>query len=260
MANLLNGKSIVIIGGTSGIGLAASKSFIREGAKVLALGVPDGPQPSLGKNGFVLLADARQEGVAEHAIDRCIQLFGGFDGIYHVAGGSGRKKGDGALHELTLDGWNYTMELNLTSLMLSNKAAIRQLLKQKKGGVIVNTGSVLSTHPSAEFFATHAYAASKAAIVGLSKAASATYADKNIRINVIAPGLTDTPMSARAKKDKAIQRFIRSKQPLDGGRMAKPEDLNGMAVFLFSDSAQFITGQVIQVDGGWSVSEGGKSK
>lgn len=260
MERVLKGKSIVIIGGTSGIGLSASRAFQNAGANVVAVGAPDGPHPSLGKNGVVLMADARSEGVAEHAIDRCLQEFGGFSGLYHIAGGSGRKKGDGALHEMSLEGWNYTMNLNLTSVMLSNRAAILQLLKQKRGGCILNTGSVLASSPSADFFSTHAYAASKSAINGLSMASAASYASKNIRINVIAPGLTDTPMALRAKKDPAIQRYIKSKQPLDGGRMAMAEDMDGLAVFLFSDASKFITGQIIQVDGGWSVSEGEKSK
>lgn len=260
MGKELTGKSIVIIGGTSGIGLSASKAFLNAGANVVAVGSPDGPNPHLGKNGIVLLADAREEGVAEHSIERSIQAYGRFSGLYHVAGGSGRKMGDGKLHDLTLEGWNYTMDLNLKSLMLSNRAAVSQFLKQKSGGAILNMGSVLASSPSPEFFSTHAYAAAKSAINGLSKAAAAAYASQNIRINVIAPGLTDTPMAARAKKDRTIQKFITSKQPLDGGRMAMTDDMDGLAVFLFSEAARFITGQIIQVDGGWSVSEGGKSK
>lgn len=260
MGKELTGKSIVIIGGTSGIGLSAAKAFIASGAHVVAVGAPDGPIPQLGKNGIVLIADAREEGVAEHSIERSLQVYGGFNGMYHVAGGSGRKLGDGKLHDLTIEGWNYTMDLNLKTVLLSNRAAVRQFLKQKSGGSILNMGSVLATHPSPEFFSTHAYAAAKSAINGLSKASAATYASHNIRINVIAPGLTDTPMATRAKKDRAIQKFITSKQSLDGGRMARADDMDGLAVFLFSDSARFITGQIIEVDGGWSVSEGGKSK
>jgi NAD(P)-dependent dehydrogenase (short-subunit alcohol dehydrogenase family) len=260
MIKLLKGKAIVIMGGTTGIGFSAARALIKSGASVLTVGAPDGPAKSPGKNSIVLLADARQEGVAEHAIDRCIQEFGSFDGLYHIAGGSGRKHGDGPVHQVSKSGWEFTIELNLTSLMLSNRAAVNQLLKQKSGGAILNTGSVLSEHPSPEHFSTHAYAASKAAITGLSKAMASSYARKNIRVNVIVPGLTDTPMASRAKKDKAIQNFIELKQPLDGGRMGNPSDLDGLAVFLFSEAARFITGQTIKVDGGWSVTDAFKSK
>jgi NAD(P)-dependent dehydrogenase (short-subunit alcohol dehydrogenase family) len=85
---------------------------------------------------------------------------------------------------------------------------------------------------------------------------AAYYARYNIRINVVAPGLVKTPMSQRAGADEGIMQFIQTKQPLDGGRIGIPEDVDGAAVFLLSDHSRFITGQVIAVDGGWSVTDG----
>ncbi|MBT8043999.1 MAG: SDR family oxidoreductase, partial [Verrucomicrobiae bacterium] len=82
------------------------------------------------------------------------------------------------------------------------------------------------------------------------------YADQDIRANVIAPALVETPMAQRAAKDETIQNFIQTKQPLDGGRIGCPEDLDGLATYLLSRQSKFLTGQVIAVDGGWSVSEG----
>jgi NAD(P)-dependent dehydrogenase (short-subunit alcohol dehydrogenase family) len=179
--------------------------------------------------------------------------------LYHVAGGSGRKMGDGPLHELTLEGWNKTMELNLTSLMLSNQAAVKKFLEKKQSGTILNMGSVLGYSPSPQFFSTHAYAAAKSAIIGFTKSIAAYYAKDNIRINVIAPALVETPMAQRAAKDEVILNFIKTKQPLDGGRIGRPEDLDGLAVYFMSDLSKFTTGQVIAVDGGWTVSGGGPS-
>ncbi|MBD0299055.1 MAG: SDR family oxidoreductase, partial [Nitrososphaera sp.] len=170
--------------------------------------------------------------------------------------GSGRKFGDGPLHQITLEGWQYTLQLNLTSLMLSNRAAVQAFLEQQQPGVIVNMSSVLGFSPSPRYFATHAYAAAKAAIIGFSKSIAAHYASQNIRVNVIAPALIETPMSQRAAGDDAILQFIKTKQPLDGGRIGIPEDVDGAAVFLLSDQSKFITGQVLSVDGGWTVSEG----
>lgn len=258
---LLEGKSIVIIGGTTGLGLSAARSFISRGAMVVVTGMTavDEAEGAIGSNGVVIGSDARQEGSAESAISLCLERFGGFHGLYHVAGGSGRRYGDGPLHELNLEGWNATLELNLTSLMLSNRAAVRQFHTQGGGGAILNMGSVLATSPSSPYFTTHAYAASKAAIEGFSKSIAAHYAADNIRINVIAPGLIETPMSLRAKSDERIMSFIRTKQPLDGGRIGSTNDLDGMAGLLLSDEGAFITGQVIRVDGGWSVSEGQSS-
>ena len=85
---------------------------------------------------------------------------------------------------------------------------------------------------------------------------AAYYAKNDIRVNVIAPGLVETPMALRAAGDESILSFIKNKQPLDGGRIGKPEDLDGLAVYFMSDDSRFTTGQVIAVDGGWSITEG----
>jgi NAD(P)-dependent dehydrogenase (short-subunit alcohol dehydrogenase family) len=256
----LENKNIVIIGGTTGIGLSAAKAFIQQGAKVIVAGRNEEnveqARAELGKNGQAVTADARKTETAVNAIDLCIKEFGDFDGLYHVAGGSGRKMGDGPLHELSLDGWNKTLELNLTSLMLSNQAAIRKFLELKKPGTILNMGSVLGFSPSPLYFSTHAYAAAKSAIIGFSKAIAAYYAKDNIRVNVIAPGLVETPMAQRAANDKSILSFIKTKQPLDSGRIGGPEDMNGLTIYFMSDQSKFTTGQVVAVDGGWSISEG----
>lgn len=257
---MLEKKNIVIIGGTTGLGLSAAKAFIDNRANVVVIGrkqeSADQVQQQLGNKVIAITGDATQEGVAANAIEKCIEHFGGFDGLYHVAGGSGRKMGDGPLHELTLEGWNKTMELNLTSLMLSNQAAVKKFLELKKVGTILNMSSVLGFSPSPKYFATHAYAASKAAAIGFTKSIAAYYAKQNIRINVIAPALVETPMAQRAANDEHIQSFIKTKQPLDGGRIGQAADLDGLAVYFMSDQSKFTTGQVIAVDGGWTLSEG----
>src|SRR6185503_14950953 len=217
MGKQLENKSIVIIGGTTGIGLSAAKAFITAGARVVVVGRnPESASQAkkiLGENAEALAADATHTETADNSILTCIEEFGSFDGLYHVAGGSGRKMGDGPLHELTLDGWNKTLELNLTSLMLSNQAAIRKFLELKKSGTILNMGSVLGFSPSPKYFSTHAYATAKAAIIGFSKSIAAYYAKDNIRINVVAPALVETPMAQRAANDENILSFIKTKQP-----------------------------------------------
>ena len=210
----------------------------------------------LGENSRAICADATNPSTATKAIELIISEFGGFDGLYHVAGGSGRKFGDGPLHELTLDGWNKTFELNLTSLMLSNQAAVKKFMEINQAGTILNMGSVLGVSPSPKFFSTHAYAATKSAIIGFSKSIASYYSQNNIRINVLAPALVETPMSGRASKDETIQSFIKTKQPLDGGRNGIPSDLDGAALYFMSDYSKFTTGQVLFVDGGWGISEG----
>jgi len=257
---MLHHKNIVIIGGTTGIGLSAAKAFVREGAKIIAIGLsPESAQAAqlqLGHSALVFSGDATDPSTAEQAIQNCLQHFGPLHGLYHVAGGSGRKFGDGPLHELSLEGWNKTFELNLTSLMLSNQAAVRQFKAQGSGGSILNMGSVLGFSPSPRYFVTHAYAAAKSAVIGFTKSIAAYYAADNIRVNLLAPALVETPMSERASSNEAIQRFIQTKQPLDGGRNGQPEDLDGAAVFFMSDASKFATGQTLYVDGGWELSEG----
>jgi NAD(P)-dependent dehydrogenase (short-subunit alcohol dehydrogenase family) len=257
MPGLLKNKNIVIIGGTTGLGLSAAVTFIKNGANVIVVGrnaesVIEAER-LLGKHAAAMSADAVNEEASINAINHCIKKFGSFDGLYHVAGGSGRKMGDGPLHELTLEGWNKTLQLNLTSMMLSNQAAVKKFLELKKGGTILNLGSVLGYSPSPTFFSTHAYAAAKSAIIGFTKSVAAYYANDNIRANVIAPGLVETPMAQRAANDETILAFIKRKQPLDGGRIGQPEDLDGLAMYFMSDQSKFTTGQVVAVDGGWSV-------
>ena len=254
---ILHNKKIIVVGGTSGIGWIAVQKFIEEGAQVLSIGKQENESSNASIEGLTTLyADARKEETIVQAIQMCTDTYKGFDGLFHVAGGSGRSFGDGPLHEMSLEGWEKTLELNATSVMLSNKAAIQYFLTHKKAGAIVNLASVLASHPAPTFFSTHAYAAAKSAIIGLSTAAAAHYAGENIRINVISPGLIETPMSKRATENKAIMDYIKTKQPLDGGRIGKANDLSSMATLLLSDQANFITGQNICIDGGWSVSEG----
>ena len=260
MSHWLEAKSLVIIGGTSGIGLAAARAFIKEGARVIVVGLEDDSVNNAGKilsdGARVMKGNATLQQTAVDAIDMCIEAYGSFDGLYHVAGGSGRKFGDGPLHELTVDGWNHTINLNLTSLMLSNQAAIRKFLDLGVKGSILNVGSVLGYSPSPRHFVTHAYAASKAAVEGFTKSIAAYYASYGIRINTLAPGLIESPMSARAASDPGIMAFIQTKQPLGNGRIGLPDDLTGAAVYFMSDYSAFTTGQILSVDGGWSISEG----
>jgi NAD(P)-dependent dehydrogenase (short-subunit alcohol dehydrogenase family) len=253
-------RVVVIVGGTSGLGLSAAKACIAAGAKTIVVGRdPDtvaAAEKSLGSAARGLAADATDLTTADKGIRLALDTFGSFHALYHVAGGSGRRAGDGPLHEITDAGWQHTLDLNLTSLFLSNRAAVRQFIAQKSSGVVLNMSSVLAFAPSRAHFATHAYAAAKSAVIGFTKSCAAYYAERNIRFNVIAPGLIETPMSKRAASDKQIMSFVATKQPLDGGRIGQPQDLDAAIVYLLSEQSKFVTGQVLAVDGGWSVSEG----
>lgn len=260
-AQPLSDKVIVVVGGTTGLGLSAARAFLAAGARgvvVTGRNAHSGAEAvaELGTAAAAHTGDATDPGHAAGAIALARSRFGGFHGLYHVAGGSGRRLGDGPLHEVTDGGLSATLALNLHSVLLSNRAAVQQFLAQGTGGAVLNMGSVLGWAPSREYFATHVYAAAKAAIVGFTRSTAGYYAPHNIRLNVIAPALVETPMARRAATDERILQFIATKQPLDGGRIGRPDDCDGAAVFLLSDAARFVTGQVLAVDGGWTVSDG----
>lgn len=258
--NRLADKVILVMGGSGGIGLSAARAFVREGARVVIVG-RDEERVSLATRGLGsaacgLAGDAGDARTAERAVALAVRQFGRLTGLYHVAGGSGRRLGDGPLEKTTDDGWRATLRINLDSVFYSNRAAVKQFLVQGTSGSVLNTGSVLGVAPSPRYFATCAYATSKAAIEGMTKSSAAYYAGRNIRFNVLAPALVATPMSERAQEDRAIMDFVATKQPLDGGRIGQPEDLDGAAVHFMSDESRFTTGQVLYVDGGWRLSEG----
>lgn len=250
----------IIMGGTTGLGLAAAIALKENGANVLVVGRnPEScknAEKTLGEGSLSLSGDATKPKTMETAIETTHAAFGSITGLFHVAGGSGRKWGDGPLDKLTLKGWNKTMELNLTSMMLSNRAMINYFLDHNISGVILNMGSVLGYSPSPKYFVTHAYAAAKSAIIGFSKSIASYYAGHNIRINVIAPSLFITPMAKRAAEDEEILQFLKSKQPLDGGRPGASQDINSAVLMFLHPDSKFITGQVLAVDGGWTLSEG----
>jgi len=257
----LDSQVIVIIGGTTGLGFSAARACLAAGAAgVVITGRGEDSAAAalaaLGSRAATLVGNAIDGCHAENAIALAVERFGKFDALYHVAGGSGRKMGDGPLHEVTDEGIEATLDLNLSSMIRSNRAAVRRFLLDKRGGSILNMGSVLGWSPSPRYFATHVYAAAKSAVIGFTKSIAASYAPHGIRANVLAPALVETPMAKRAAEDDDILAFIRTKQPLDGGRIGRPSDLDAAAIYFLSPGSAFTTGQVLAVDGGWEVSEG----
>lgn len=178
-----------------------------------------------------------------------------------MAGISGRRLGDGPLHAATLEGWQTVLAANATSQFLVARASVRRMLAQERDGgwgrgALLLMSTQLARHPAPRHFATHAYAASKGAVESLARAAAAAYAPEGIRVNAIAPSLVATPMSRRAQGDGAVVAYLRRRQPLAGGPI-EAGDVTSVALHLLSPEARMLTGQVVAVDGGWSVSEPG---
>jgi NAD(P)-dependent dehydrogenase (short-subunit alcohol dehydrogenase family) len=255
---------VILITGSTGIAAATATRCVAEGASVFvvsraaehARALADDLAAAGGAVGWIA-ADLAVGDEADGAIAAAVARFGRIDGLFAVAGGSGRKFGDGKIHELTPEGWARTLELNLTSQAMTCRAVVRQLLSQAPNGSgtrgsILLMGSVTATDPSPEMFATHAYAAARAATNGLMTTMAATYAGDGIRVNVVAPALTDTPMATRAAGDARIRAFAARKQPL-AGEMLDPDEVAHAAIYLLSDESRAVTGQLLKVDGGWSV-------
>jgi NAD(P)-dependent dehydrogenase (short-subunit alcohol dehydrogenase family) len=253
----LDGKVAVITGGGSGIGRATAQLFAVEGAQVVVLDIDadsasqtsaslNGPHP--GSSRILDVTDAPQVASAiESVIDTC----GRIDALVNIAGGSGRKWGDGPTDSCTLDGWRKTLALNLDSLFFCCKYALQVMLNQKHG-VIVNISSVLGLVGGDEDFATHAYSASKGGIISLTRSIASYYAPRGIRANVICPGLIATSMSKRAQESEQIRARLPQLQPLTGDFGAS-QDVAQAALYLASDASSFVTGAVLTVDGGWTV-------
>jgi len=226
-----------------------------EGARVFVISLEERDcerlVAAIGGSGYAA-ADLTDESAAEAAFARASDSIGAFDGLFAAAGGSGRRFGDGPVHELSLEAWGRTIELNGAPTFLAAREAISNM--SSAGGSVVLVSSVLPTRPAPRLFPTHGYTAVKGAVNSLATALAAYYAPKKIRVNVIAPGLVRTPMSERAANDPETVEYAVRKQPLAGGFL-EPKAIGDAAVFLLSDESEQITGQIIAVDGGWSVTE-----
>jgi NAD(P)-dependent dehydrogenase (short-subunit alcohol dehydrogenase family) len=251
-------KVAVISGAGSGIGQAVAFLLAREGARLtlLDLNIENGKAneaaiQAAGGKALFIQTDMTRAAQVEQAIQRTIERYGRLDILVNVAGGSGRRWGDGPTEACTEEGWDKTLELNLKSVFLGCKYALAEMLKTGSGS-IVNVASVLGLVGGDADFATHAYAASKGGVISLTRSIAAYYAPQHIRANVVCPGLIATPMSQRAQESQAIRQRLSQLQPLTGD-FGQPEDVAQAVLYLASDTAAFVTGTVLTVDGGWTV-------
>ena len=240
----LQNKVAIVTGGASGIGLATAQLFAEEGARVVIFDVNASELDAL-------RVDVTSASEIEIAMQSVLDKLRRLDILVNVAGGSGRRWGDGPTDSCTIEGWDKTLALNLDSVFYCCKYALQVMLAQGQG-VIVNVSSVLGMVGGDEDFATHAYASSKGAVISLTRSIASYYAPRGIRANVICPGLIATPMSQRAQHSEHIRSRLSQLQPLTGD-FGSPKDVAHAALYLASDESSFVTGSVLTVDGGWTV-------
>lgn len=262
---MVTASPVLLLTGTTGIAAAAARLAAKQGMRLGVVGREMESGEALaaelagaGTECLFHAADLTVAGQVEAAVAGCVERFGRVDLLFSVAGISGRRYGDGPVHACSEEGWDVTLDHNLKSTFLVCRAVLGQMLGQPAGenglrGAIVTMASVLARTPEPRYFATHAYAASKAAVIGLTRSMASYYAPHGIRVNAVAPALVRTPMSRRAQEDPEIMELVRTRQPL-AANLIEPEDVAGAALFLLGDGARAITGEVLTVDAGWSVS------
>jgi NAD(P)-dependent dehydrogenase (short-subunit alcohol dehydrogenase family) len=231
-----DGQRILIAGSRGGIGGACAAALQREGALVHGVDRPE--------------CDITQPGLARRAIDDAIAELGRIDGIVHALGMSGRRLGDGPVTTVSDEAWDEVLRVNLTSVFWLVREGLSTLIQQG-GGSLVIIGSVLA-QTADEDFMTAAYATSKAALLGLVRLAALEGAPHGVRVNVVAAGLVDTAMSARARSNDRITDRLRRLQPL-GGTLVAPDDVASAVLWLLSAASARTTGASIPVDGGWVI-------
>jgi NAD(P)-dependent dehydrogenase (short-subunit alcohol dehydrogenase family) len=242
----LAGKVAIITGGGSGIGRAIAAAFVREGANVVIAGRDqkklNSAATEIGANCLAVVADVSKREDVEKLVAATIAKFKSVNILVNNAG----VLLPGTAEQLSEEDFDQTFDVNVRGLWLLSRAVLPHM-RSAGGGSIINIGSVLSMLGARNRVA---YAASKGAVLAMTRAMALDHAAENIRVNCICPGIVETELVAKFNTDETVRRQRLAMHPV--GRFGQPGDVAGLAVFLASDESRWITGTAQTVDGGYS--------
>ena len=245
----MNGKVVIVTGGAGGIGAEVCKAFASQGVMVAVADMDEARAESVaaevtkaGAEALGVEMDVADENSVKSAVNRTVERFGRVDFLVHCAGNNVKSP----LLDMTLEQWRSSLDTHLTGAFLACREAGRQMVKQGHGGRVVLMSSVAAMSPVPD---RGAYSPAKAGLSNMARLLSLEWAQYNINVNAIAPGVFETPMNTKLINQPERKQKILSRTPM--GRFGNVEEIQGAAIFLASESSNFVTGEVLAVDGGF---------
>lgn len=246
---VLSGQVAIVTGGASGIGRAVVDTFVREGARVFIADINrEGIAQAIATHGHNLVdgcvTNVTDEGAVERMVGRCARRFGGLNIAVNCAGTGAFAP----LHEMPLTEWQRVLDVNLSGMFLCLKHEAAWLIREGRGGAIVNVTSLNARQP-AEGMA--AYCAAKAGVAMLTEVAALELGRFGIRVNAVGPGFVHTPLTEPLRAAPGVEEAFVAQTAL--GFVGEPDDVASLALYLVSPAGRWLTGQTLYLDGGASL-------